>query len=359
MNSSPIMRIMDANLNRLAEGLRVLEEVTRMILDDAVLTEQLKTLRHDLIRGDLPFNTVLLRSRNSADDVGASLEVAGQNQQEYLELLVVSNSRRAQESLRVLEEIAKLPEIMSVLESEKFKKARFELYTLEQKIVENLMRKDKIEKVKGLYVILDTGVLKGLSHIEAARQIIQAGVKVIQLRDKTPKIKSLLAVAREIQALCKQNDVLFIMNDHLDIALAADVDGLHIGQDDLPAEVARRLLPRDKILGVSAATAEQAVAAEDAGADYIGVGCIYPTSSKDDVELVGVDRVRQIKMAVKIPVAAIGGINGSNIHEVIEAGADSVCVIRAVLDKPDIARAARELIDSIGGKNEKINGKPG
>jgi thiamine-phosphate pyrophosphorylase len=118
-------------------------------------------------------------------------------------------------------------------------------------------------------------------------------------------------------------------------------------------------LPRDKILGVSASTVEEALAAEAAGADYLGVGCIYPTSSKNDVELVGADRVRQIKRAVKIPVAAIGGINESNIHEVIEAGADSACVISAVLDKPDIAGAARKLIESIEGKNAKINGKPG
>lgn len=351
MHSSPIIRIIDANLNRLAEGLRVLEEVVRMVLDDAVLTDQLKTLRHDLIRSDLSFNTVLLQSRNSADDVGASLEVAGQNRQEDLVLLVVSNSRRAQESLRVLEEMAKLPEIISILESDKYKRARFALYVLEQKIVEVLMRKDKTAKISGLYVILDTGVLRGRSHAEAAKQVIQAGVKTIQLRDKTLKKKSLLPVAREIQALCKQNNVLFIMNDYLDITLAADADGLHIGQDDLPAEVARRLLPRDKILGVSASTVEQAVAAEAAGADYIGVGCVYPTSSKDDIVLVGVDRVRQIKRAVKIPVAAIGGIDGSNINEVIKTGADSVCVISAVLDKPNIASAARDMI-------EKINKSP-
>jgi thiamine-phosphate pyrophosphorylase len=347
MNSSPVIRIIDANLNRLAEGLRVLEEVTRMVLDDAALTEQLKTLRHELIRGDLLFNTTLLRSRNSANDVGSALEVAGQNRQEDLVSLVVSNSRRAQESLRVLEEISKLPEITSILESNQYKQARFELYTLEQKIVDNLNRKNMIDKISGLYVILDTGALQGRSHIEAARQVIQAGVTVIQLRDKTMEKKFLLSVAREIQDLCRRNNVLFIMNDYLDIALAMEADGLHIGQKDLPAEAARRILPQNKILGVSASTVEEALAAENAGADYLGVGCIFPTSSKDDIELIGIDRVRQIKQAVKIPVAAIGGINGSNVHDVIEAGADSVCVISAVLDKPDIARAAYEIIERI------------
>lgn len=132
-------RIVDANLNRLAEGLRILEDVARMALDDTVLTQQLKTLRHDLIRGDLPFNLELLQSRNSEEDVGATLEVAGENQAKDLPLIVVANFRRAQEALRVLEEMAKLPEMTGKLDSDKFKQARFALYTLEQKLVSQLM----------------------------------------------------------------------------------------------------------------------------------------------------------------------------------------------------------------------------
>ncbi len=137
------LRIIDENLNRLAEGLRVLEDVARMVLDDGELTQQLKTLRHDLIRADLPFNLALLQSRNSAADVGAPLEVAGEAKEKGLPLIVVANSRRAQESLRVLEEMAKLPEVVKKLDSNQFKKARFELYTIEQKLVSRLLKQDE------------------------------------------------------------------------------------------------------------------------------------------------------------------------------------------------------------------------
>jgi len=135
VQSSPVLRIIDENLNRLAEGLRVLEDIARMVLDDVELTSRLKTLRHDLVRADLPFNLELLHSRNSASDVGVSLEVEAESRQKDLSLLVVANSRRAQEALRVLEEIAKLPEIACSLHSNRFKNARFELYSIEKQLV--------------------------------------------------------------------------------------------------------------------------------------------------------------------------------------------------------------------------------
>jgi thiamine-phosphate pyrophosphorylase len=347
MSSQSVIRIIDANLNRLAEGLRVLEEAARMVLNDVELTQQLKTLRHDLVRNDLSFNMELVRSRDSAGDVGAALEITGEEKQKELPLLILANSRRAQESLRVLEDMAKLPDIALKLDSETYKKARFELYTLEQQLLSNLMRFGKVKKVSGLYVIIDTQALQGKSHVDIARRIIQADVKVIQLRDKTTPKKQLLPVAKALQELCRENEVLFIVNDYLDVALAIDADGLHVGQDDLPVEVARQLLPADKILGCSAATVEEARSAEIAGADYIGVGCVYPTSSKENIELVGVEIVGQIKSAVKIPVAAIGGINLENVGEVIRAKADSVCVISAVLNAPDVTKAALDMIKLI------------
>ena len=350
MSSSSTTRIVDSNLNRLAEGLRVLEDIARMILDDTALTQQLKTLRHNLVRGDLSFNLELLGSRNSAEDVGARLEVEGESRQKDLPLIAVANFRRTQESLRVLEEIAKLPSPDFKLDSEKFKMARFELYTLEQELVSRLTRREKVKKVSGLYVIIDTQVLRGRSHIEAAEQIIKAGVKVIQLRDKTTSKNTLLPLARELQIYCKQKEVLFILNDYLDIALAIGADGLHIGQQDLPVEVARKLLPLDTILGCSASTAEQALAAEVAGADYIAVGSIYPTSTKDDIHIVGLKRLRQIKHSVKSPLVAIGGINRNNARDTMQAGADSICVISAVLNAADMTRAARDIIETIEAK---------
>lgn len=347
MDLSQVARIIDANLNRTAEGLRLLEDVARLVLNDAAITEQLKTLRHELVRGDLPFNLELLQARDSAGDVGTYLEVEGEEKHKELSLIVVANSRRVQESLRVLEELAKLPETAPKLSPERFKKARFDLYTIEQKLLSRLTRQDKIKRLCGLYVVIDTQSLQGRRHLEAAREIIRAGVKVIQLRDKVLSKKELLPIAGEMQKLCSEQNVLFIVNDYLDIALAAGADGLHVGQDDLPVADARRLLPVDKILGCSVTTVEQAAAAETAGADYIACGAIFPTISKEKVEVVGLGRMQKIKQATKVPLVAIGGITLENIREVIESGACAAAVISAVLQAKDISRAARQMIERI------------
>lgn len=357
MNNSPVIRIIDANLNRLAEGLRVLEEAARMVLDDAELTGRLKALRHDLIRGDLPFNLELLQSRDSAQDVGADLEVAGEAMEKDLALIVLANSRRAQESLRVLEELAKLPEFVSKMDSNKFKQARFELYTLEQSLVFRLTRQEKLKRISGLYAVIDAQILGDRDLLDAATQIIQAGVKIIQLRAKIMPKNRLLPIARDLQALCRMQDVLFIVNDHLDIALAIEADGLHIGQEDLPVETARRLLPLNAVLGVSAATPEEVRAAEKAGADYIGVGAIFPTATKNDIKAVGLERLRLIRPLTRLPLVAIGGINKENAKSVMEAGADSVCLISAILGANDITLAAREVMEVILENTSKLSGK--
>jgi thiamine-phosphate pyrophosphorylase len=347
MSLSPVFRIIDANFNRLAEGLRVLEEIARMMLGDADLTAGLKALRHNLIRGDAAFNLELLNARDSLEDVGIKLTVAGESPRKDLPTIVVANARRAQESLRVLEDLAKLPELDGKLDSDRFKQARFELYALEQKLIQRLTRQERQKKISGLYVILDTGVLNGLSHLKVAADVIQSGVKVIQLRDKTTSKKQLISLARQLQELCRKHDVLFIMNDYPDIALAVDTDGLHVGQDDLPVAEARKLIPPDKILGCSADTVEEARAAEKEGADYIAVGSIFSTGSKTDVDVVGPERLRLVKPAIHIPLVAIGGINRDNAREVIEAGAESLCVISAVLLAKDPAQAASQIIEII------------
>ncbi len=143
MDLSTTWRIIDASLNRTGEGLRLLEDIARFVLNDADLSERLKTMRHELVRADVTFNQQLLQSRDSTGDVGINLEVAGEEKQKELPLIAVANARRVQESLRTLEELAKLPDISRHLDSEKFKQARFELYTLEQKLLAKLMRLDK------------------------------------------------------------------------------------------------------------------------------------------------------------------------------------------------------------------------
>ena len=337
-------RIIDANLNRAGEGLHLLEELARLVLDDAGLTGRLKTMRHEIVRGDLAFNKELIQSRDSGSDVGADIEVLGEGKEKELPIIVVSNARRVQEALRVLEEMAKIPGTTPRLDPDKFKKARFDLYDIEQKLLSRLLRRDKAGRLNGLYAIIDSRVLGGRGHLEVAGQIIRGGAKAIQLRHKPDSRDGLLSIAQKLQNLCSENGVLFIVNDYLDIALAVGADGLHLGQKDLPVAIARRLLPIDMILGCSVTTVEQAKAAEAGGADYIAVGSMYPTLSKETAKVVGLEMLRRVRGAVSLPLVAIGGINRDNAGEVASAGADGVAVISAILRAEDAEEAARQVI---------------
>ena len=337
-------RIIDANLNRIGEGLRLLEDIARLALDDVLLTEKLKAMRHELIPTDRALNQRLFQARNAEEDIGAALEVKQQSKERRLHEAVVANSRRLQQSLRVVEEMAKAPGIK--LNPEKYQQARFSLYTLERELLSRLLRKDKAKYISGLHAIIDTDFLKGRSHAAAAAAI-KGGARTIQLRDKTTPKRDLLAIARQLQELCADKGALFIINDHLDIALAADADGLHLGQQDLPVSTARRLLPIDKIIGCSVTNSEQAAAAASDGADYIAVGAIYPTSSKEVEEVIGLEAIAAIKEAVALPLVAIGGINQHNAAEVMAAGADSVAVISAIMAAESPETAARLIVDKI------------
>jgi thiamine-phosphate pyrophosphorylase len=196
-----------------------------------------------------------------------------------------------------------------------------------------------------LYVITDEQLSKGKSHAEIARSAIEGGADVIQFRDKTASSRKLYDDARAIRKLTRQTNVVFIVNDRIDIALAVDADGVHVGQKDLPAQVARQLIGKNKILGISAETLEQAVQAEKDGADYLGVGPIFEArSTKPDAgEPMGLLLLRQVRQTCQVPIIAIGGINLINAREVIQAGADGIAVISAIASSNDVAAAAREL----------------
>jgi thiamine-phosphate pyrophosphorylase len=336
-------RIIDANLNRAGEGLHLLEELARLVVNDAELTRQLKTMRHEVLLGDLDFNQELIQSRDSKSDVGIDIELPGEEGRE-LPIIVVANARRVQEALRVLEELAKIPDTTPRLDPNKFKKARFDLYTIEQELLSRLLRRDKTGRLTGLYAVVDSQALDGRDYIKVASRLVRGGAKALQLRYKLDSKDELLAIAQKLKDLCSERGVLFIINDYLDIALAVEADGLHLGQRDLPAAIARRLLPLDTMLGVSVTTVEQAKAAEAGGADYIAVGSIYPTFSKATAKVVGLDGLRKVREAVGLPLVAIGGINRDNAAEVAAAGADAVAVISAVLQARDAEEAAREII---------------
>jgi len=344
-----MLRILDANLNRIGEGLRLLEDICRFTLNDPDLSEQLKALRHELLHKERSFQEKLLNARQAGEDVGASLEVDSEGERADVVSLVRANSSRVQQSLRVLEEITKIPGQDFGLDWERLKSARFTLYELEQRIFLKLSRHDRTKRITGLYLILDAQALAGRNEVEAARQAIQGGASVIQLRDKVRPKAELVPLAQELQKACAEANVLFIVNDHLDIALASDADGLHLGQEDLPLPIARRLLPIDRIIGSSAATLDEAIEAQGQGADYVAVGSVYATPSKPGTRLAGPETLRRVKEKVSVPVVAIGGINEDNVAEVINAGADAVAVISAVLGANDVREASRRLTARIGG----------
>jgi len=198
-----------------------------------------------------------------------------------------------------------------------------------------------------IYLVTDRGILQGRDLLDAVAEAIEGGVTLIQLREKDVSSREFYQIALKVKELAHSREVPLLINDRLDIALAVDADGLHIGQEDLPLKVARKLLGPDKILGLSVSTVEDAVQGEREGADYLGAGAVYPTTSKDVSEApIGPDGLKKIKEAVSIPVVGIGGINLFNIEEVKRTGVDGVAVISAIMGAPDIKDAARKLADA-------------
>lgn len=203
-------------------------------------------------------------------------------------------------------------------------------------------------RVRGLYAIIDPAACRGRDAVEVARLALDGGARVVQWRDKARDKGAQLAEARAIASLCRERGALFVVNDHADLAVACGAGGVHLGQQDLSVEVVRPLVGGATIVGVSTNTAGEARAAVAAGADYVAVGSIYPTSSKETTRPASLNRLREVKAAVDVPVVAIGGINAGNVRQVVEAGADAVAVINAVCSAGDPRAAAAELAAAFG-----------
>lgn len=198
-----------------------------------------------------------------------------------------------------------------------------------------------------LYAVTDRHWLDGRTLKEVVLESLEGGVTMLQLREKHLDEAHFLAEAKELQALCRSWHVPFLINDNVEIALAMDADGVHVGQSDMAAGDVRKKLGEDKIIGVSAQTVEQALLAEKAGADYLGVGAVFPTSSKDDANEVTYETLKAICSAVSIPVVAIGGITQENVHQLAGSGICGAAVISAIYAKPDIKKSAEELKKAI------------
>jgi thiamine-phosphate pyrophosphorylase len=205
-----------------------------------------------------------------------------------------------------------------------------------------------------LYLVTDSSLSRGRASLDVVAAAIRGGATMVQYREKGATTRALIEEARALLELCRSKGVPFIVNDRADVAIAVDADGLHVGQEDMPAAVARRLLGKDKILGVSAENLEEARRAAADGADYVGASPVFATPTKPDATLpMGIEGLRSLAGGIGIPVVAIGGINAGNAASVIAAGAAGIAVVSAIVSADDVAAAARSLRDIVDGARSK------
>jgi len=213
--------------------------------------------------------------------------------------------------------------------------------------------------IPDLYVITDEALSGGHSHAEIAQRAVDGGATVIQIREKSGSLKDLVRAGYGIRIITRCAGVTFIVNDRLDAALACSADGVHLGQGDMRCDTARQLAPPGFIIGVSVGSLEEAVDAERSGADYVALSPVFPTGSKSDAGPGhGLQLLKKIRSAVLVPVIAIGGIGPGNAGRVIDAGADGIAVISAVVSQPDITAAARRLA-TIVAERKRARGNRG
>ena len=207
---------------------------------------------------------------------------------------------------------------------------------------------DMMKKIGKLHILTDTVLQSRFSHMEITRLAIVGGADTIQYRQKSGSTREMIEIARNMKRLCSEADVTFIVNDRLDVAIAAEADGVHLGQEDFPIPMARELLGEGRIIGGSAATLDEARKCLSEGADYVGFGPVYPTSSKDDAGPVsGIDILKQVVEIIPVPIIAIGGVGAENIPDVMRAGAHGIAVISAVCCQDDPEKATRSLYQAL------------
>ncbi len=286
----------------------------------------------------------MLRGSSSIQDRSKEIDrVSYKNISKSPMILALDALRVVQQSIRTLED---MDGIDSPLEDAWKQQAQRVFSRIEQR-VSGEIRKERSSKIKGLYVIVDSEQTSGRPVIQVTEAVLKGGASVVQLRSKGQDKGDVLPQAREIQVLCEKHSAVFIVNDHSDLALACGSHGLHLGQHDLPIGEARRILSPTQIVGTSNALVQEALESQSNGADYIAVGSIYPTSTKSNTRPAGIETLQRVKKSTTVPVVAIGGINETNVEEVVRAGADAVCVISAVTLANDPEEAAKRLLDKI------------
>ncbi len=338
-----ICQIIDANLDRAREGLRVLEDWARFGLGKADLVLIIKNLRQILGKNHLE---IYKRSRNHLEDKCKGLSHEEQLKRKTSEEIISSNSARVQEALRVIEEFSrphnhKLSRIAS--------KIRYEIYSLEVELLNFNKYKnlENIIKENNLYVITD----QRENLIKIIEDILIGGVKIIQYRFKTGNDADHLEKAIKLKTLCKKYNSLFIVNDRVDIALASNSDGLHLGQDDLDVKTARSLLGNKKIIGKTANNEIDISKAIEDGCDYIGIGPVFKSATKKDKQPLGLERVQELTKDIKVPWFAIGGINKNNISVLKKYNIKKVALVSDLMNAKDPRKKAIMLNKELSNEN--------
>jgi len=350
LNSNPkdaedfrIYQIIDANLDRAREGLRVLEDWARFGLGKEKYVEKIKNFRQILGKNHLE---VYKQSRNHIEDKCKGLTHREQINRKTFEQIISSNSGRVQEALRVIEEFSRLHNHeLSKIASE----IRYEIYTLEIDLLSlsKFKKSEEILKENDLYVITD----QKENLLEIIEEILIAGVRIIQYRFKMGTDKDHLQEAIQIKNLCKRYNSLFIVNDRIDIALASNADGIHLGQEDLDLKTARKLLGSSKLIGISANNEIDISNALKDGCNYIGIGPVFETSTKKNKKPIGIEKIKTLTKDLKIPWFAIGGIKSDNISYLKRNGFKKVALVSQLMNSEDPKEDAIMILNELSHEN--------
>ncbi len=338
-----IFQIIDANLDRAREGLRVLEDWARFGLGDNEYVTKIKNFRQILGKNHLEIYKL---TRNYIEDQSKGITHLEQFNRKTPEQIINSNAGRVQEALRVIEEFSRLTNHeLSKIASE----IRYEIYTLEIDLL-NLSKCKKLKdilKENDLYVITD----QKENLLEIIEEILIAGVKIIQYRFKTGTDKDHLQEAIKIKNLCKKYNSLFIVNDRIDIAIASDADGIHLGQDDLNIKTARKLLGYSKIIGTSANNEIDISIALKEGCDYLGIGPIFETLTKKEKKPIGIEMIKTLTKDLNIPWFAIGGVTTKNISILKRNGFKKVALVSQIMNSEDPKENAIMILKELSHEN--------
>ncbi|MSR57604.1 MAG: thiamine phosphate synthase [Planctomycetaceae bacterium] len=341
--NADLYRILDAAANRAREGLRVLEDYARFSADDRHLTEILKSLRHRLAEAlELLDDRALISCRDTRHDVGTSVHTRREATRESLADVVRASCKRVQEATRTLEEYGKLvsPEFAGAMGE-----LRYAGYTIEKALLTTFEARDRLNECR-LYVLVTQKLCPGGAG-PVIRAALSAGAGAIQVREKHLSDRELVDWGRRVREWTAAAGAVYVMNDRPDLAVLTDADGVHVGQDELTVRDARRIVGPDRIVGVSTRDLDQARAAVLDGADYIGVGPVFPSATKSFETYTGLEFVRHVNAEITLPAFAIGGIDESNIAQVVAAGATRVAVSSAICGANDAAQVTRELLQQL------------